>query len=191
HHGTGNGQTERAGCARPVTRRPQSRHSNTAKSRNVTSSSPRLLGEIAALLGLQLQGDPDTAITGLAALASAGPGKLSFCNGSRYLAELRATQASAVILRPEEAEHSPVPSLLTNNPYLAFARASQLFAPAPAHAPGVHPAAHVDPGAQLGEGVSVGPGACIGPDCVIGAGSRIGPGCVLGAGCRLGSNCTL
>lgn len=165
--------------------------SNTAKSGNVTSSSPRQLGEIAALLGLQLQGDPGTAITGLAALANAGPGRLSFCNGSRYLAELRATQASAVIVRPEDAEHCPTACLLAGNPYLAFARASQLFAPAPDHAPGIHPTAHVDAGAQLGEGVSVGPGASIGPDCVIGTGSRIGPGCVVGAGCRIGNNCTL
>jgi UDP-3-O-[3-hydroxymyristoyl] glucosamine N-acyltransferase len=36
------------------------------------------LGEIAARYGLELAGDPDEAVTGVAALGSATPGTLSF-----------------------------------------------------------------------------------------------------------------
>ncbi len=50
-------------------------------------------------------------------------------------------------------------------------------APTMAHV-GVHPSAHVDPRAELGE-VIVGPGASIGPDVVIGDGTVVGSGAVL------------
>lgn len=157
----------------------------------MTSSSFRLLGDIAALLELQLQGDASTRITGMGTLAKAGPAQLSFYNNSRYIAELRATRAAAVILRPADAIHSPVPCLLADNPYLAYARASRLFAVGMDTRPGVHPTAQVDPSLQLAEDVCVGPGASIGPDCTIAAGTRIGAGVVIGAGCRIGRDCVL
>lgn len=157
----------------------------------MTSSSSRQLGDIAALLGLQLQGDAGTNITGIGSLAHAAPGQLTFCTNNRYLAELRATRAAAVIVRPDEAGHCPTACLLADNPYLAYARASRLFASGPQVSAGIHPAAQVDPSAQLAEGVSVGPGACIGPDCEIGTGTRIGPGVVIGDGCRIGRDCVL
>lgn len=50
-------------------------------------------------------------------------------------------------------------------------------APSAAHI-GVHPSAHVDPRAELGE-VIVGPGAIIGSDVVIGDGTVVGAGAVL------------
>jgi len=55
----------------------------------------------------------------------------------------------------------------------------------------VHPAAFVDPRAQLGAGVVIEPGAVIGPDVRIGDGTRVGSHALVtgwttvGAGCRL------
>lgn len=50
----------------------------------------------------------------------------------------------------------------------------------------IHPAAHVDPDADLGEGVRVGPGAVIEAGVVVGDDSRIGPHAVLHRGATLG-----
>lgn len=56
----------------------------------------------------------------------------------------------------------------------------------------IHPAAHVAPGAALGDGVEVGPGAVVGSDVTVGAGTRIAAHAVLdgrttvGEGCRVG-----
>lgn len=50
----------------------------------------------------------------------------------------------------------------------------------------IHPAALVDPGARLDEGVEVGPFAIIGPNVEIGAGTWIGPHVVLRGPTRIG-----
>jgi UDP-3-O-[3-hydroxymyristoyl] glucosamine N-acyltransferase len=66
------------------------------------------------------------------------------------------------------------------------------FAPKPiTFAPGIHPSAVVDPGAQLGKRVSIQPlaiieaGARINDDTVIGAGSYVGHETVIGSACLI------
>ncbi|NLE34430.1 MAG: acyl-ACP--UDP-N-acetylglucosamine O-acyltransferase [Bacteroidales bacterium] len=51
--------------------------------------------------------------------------------------------------------------------------------------------AHIDPGAQLGEGVTVEPFATIYGDVVIGEGTWIGAGAVIYDGARIGRNCRI
>jgi len=51
---------------------------------------------------------------------------------------------------------------------------------------GVHPLAHVDPSARLGEGVTVGPFAVIGPGVEIGDGTEIGAGAQVQGPTRIG-----
>lgn len=51
--------------------------------------------------------------------------------------------------------------------------------------------AHIDPKAQLGEGVTVEPFATIYGDVVIGSGTWIGAGAVIYDGARIGSNCRI
>jgi UDP-N-acetylglucosamine acyltransferase len=50
----------------------------------------------------------------------------------------------------------------------------------------IHPAAVIDPGAELASGVSVGPYSIIGPDVVIGSGTAIGPHVVINGPTRIG-----
>ncbi len=163
----------------------------------MTDSTARTLGELAALLGLELQGRADIRITGLATLASAGPDQLSFYHNQRYYQDLLDTRAGVVILRPEAAAACKTAKLIAPNPYAAYARVSALFAFRDGTPPGVHPAAVIDPtasigaGAQLGPNVVVGAGVQIGANCRIGANCVIGPGCVLGEGCWLSPNVTL
>ncbi len=167
------------------------------------------LGELAETLGVHLDGDPEVRVSGLSTLALAGPQQLSFLANSKYLAQLEQTRAAAVILRPEQAAQCPVACLLSDNPYLTFARATALFAGEVPPAPGVHPSAVVAPdaridteaavgpnavieaGVTLGAGVIVGANVFIGADCHIGAGTRLHPGVVLYRGVRLGENCTI
>ena len=51
----------------------------------------------------------------------------------------------------------------------------------------IHPSAHVDPAARLGQGVQVGPFCWIGPDVEIGDGTRFGPHCSVQGPTRIGS----
>ncbi|MCD7099651.1 acyl-ACP--UDP-N-acetylglucosamine O-acyltransferase [Stenotrophomonas sp. MMGLT7] len=50
----------------------------------------------------------------------------------------------------------------------------------------IHPSAHVDPSAQLGEGVSIGAFTLVGADVQIGDGTRIGAHCTIDGPTRIG-----
>lgn len=172
----------------------------------MTASTVRTLGELAAELGLELRNgagaagadsiaaavDPASVrISGLATLATAGPGQLSFFHNERYLADLRGTHAAAVILREDALANCPVPALIAANPYAAYARVSALFAHHEPAASGTHPSAIIDLSARVAASASIGPHVVIGPDVTIGENCRIGANCTIGSGSSLGAECVL
>jgi UDP-3-O-[3-hydroxymyristoyl] glucosamine N-acyltransferase len=148
------------------------------------------LGDLAAQLGCQLEGDGEIEITRVATIDAAGPGDITFLANTKYAAELASTRASAVIVGPDD-RGSAAALLRTPNPYLAFARAVGLLNPAPRPAAGIHPTAIVDAAAVIGEGVSVGPYAVIGACARVGARSIVSAHCVIGEGAVLGADCHL
>jgi UDP-3-O-[3-hydroxymyristoyl] glucosamine N-acyltransferase len=75
-------------------------------------------------------------------------------------------------------------------PRRAFFAVAALFLPQPPP-PGLHPGAHVDPSAMLGEDVSIGPGAVIGAAAVIGARCVIAGGAQIGADVQIGDDCVI
>ncbi|MGA0805844.1 MAG: UDP-3-O-(3-hydroxymyristoyl)glucosamine N-acyltransferase [Pseudohongiellaceae bacterium] len=163
----------------------------------MTDSTVHTLGELAALLGLELQGRADIRVTGVATLAAAGPEQVSFYHNQRYFRDLATTQAAAVILRADAAGSCPVAKLIAENPYAAYAHLTSLFAWRDASAAGIHPsavihpAASISPSAVIGANVVIGPRASIGEACRIGANCVIEADCVLDAGCWLAPNVTL
>ncbi len=148
-------------------------------------SSSYTLAELAERFDLQVRGDDNTAISGVATLASAGPGQLSFLANPRYAAQLQSTAASAVVIGTEAAKACPQSALIARDPYLVFAKIAALFEKRPAATPGVHPTAVVAESAEVAEG------ACIGPHCVIEAGARIAEGAILGPHCIVGPDCVV
>ncbi|MSU69025.1 MAG: UDP-3-O-(3-hydroxymyristoyl)glucosamine N-acyltransferase [Opitutaceae bacterium] len=121
---------------------------------------------------LATRGSTSEVVRGLASLAAAGPGDLSFLGNPKYKSEVSATRASVVLL-PVGYSGEPSPGqlfLLVENPSVALARVcariERLLWPAPLA--GVHPSAVVAPGAMIA------PTATIGPLCVVEAGAQIG-----------------
>jgi UDP-3-O-[3-hydroxymyristoyl] glucosamine N-acyltransferase len=159
---------------------------------------PHPLARVAAAAGGGAEA-ADLVLTGVAPLQSAGPQDLSFLDNRRYLQALRETRAGAVIVHPDLAAAVPpgTRAIVTQEPYLGWARAATLFFPPPPAEPGVHPmaavaaGATVDPSAEVGPFVSIGAGAEIGPRCRLAPGTCIGPGVVLGADCRVGSGASI
>lgn len=140
-------------------------------------------------------------IRGIASLAEAAAGDLSFLGNAKYKPEVARSQASVVLL-PSDYAGDPRPDqlyLLVENPSVALARVcarleQQLW---PKPTPGVHPSA------IIGEGTAIASSATIGPLCVVEPGARIGEGvhleaqvfvgrrAVLGEGCWLGPGVVL
>ncbi len=98
------------------------------------------LADIARHLGVDFEGDDHQPIRGLATLKEAASDQVAFLANRAYLKDLATTQAAAVLLHPEHGKNCPVPRLEMENPYLGYAKLSQLFDPLPARdVPGIHP----------------------------------------------------
>ena len=145
------------------------------------------LGELAKTLELEFTGDSQAQITGLAPLGSAGIGQLSFFASKKYLAQLNSTQAQAVILAGEFSEQCPVDCLIANDPYAAFARATQLFDNSPKASAGIHPTAVIAADSEVHATASVGPYVIVEAGAFIGAGASIGASTFVGQGSRIGA----
>lgn len=138
-------------------------------------------------------------LIGVAPLQTAVPGEVSFLDNRKYIAALADTRAGAVIVHPDMAERVPptAVAIVTNEPYVAWARVAALFHPVPPARPGVHPSAVVAPDASIDISAEIGPLAVIGeraqigPRCCIGPSAIIGDGVVLGADCRIGAHASL
>ena len=156
-------------------------------------SGPHSVADIAHCLGAELAGTrlPERMINGLAPLQTAGPLEVSFLDNRRYVEQLAATKAGAVILHPEFMERVPAGTvaIVTPEPYAGWAKASSLFYPAGGAEAGVHPAAVVHPQAVIDPSAEIGPGAVVGAGAEIGAGSIIGALAVIGAGVVIGRAC--
>lgn len=165
------------------------------------------LAAIVAALGGELHGDGDQPITGLAPLESASPSQISFVSNPRYQKQLFSSLAACVIVSPalQEAALRRGACIVTDQPYLYFARLTQLWratlcaARPKQDAPAIHASAVVDPeasihpsarigalcvierGAQIGAGTELRPRVTVGEDCVVGARCLLHSGVVIGA----------
>ncbi len=148
--------------------------------------------EIVQWLGGEAREPADAGVkyTGVATLAEAGEGDISFVVDDKAAAEARASRAGMLIVSRAN-DVSGRPRVVVENVWKAIAALLDRLHPPPSSSPGVHPTAVVAESARLAEGVSVGPYAVIGERCEIGVGTRIGPHCSLESGCRLGRDCRL
>ncbi len=146
------------------------------------------LAEIASALGATLEnGDPNADITGVAGIEQAGLGQITFVANPKYAAAAKTTAASAVIV----AEDFPAIStgmLRSKNPYLAFAKAINLFYQAPRYEAGVHPTAVIAPTATIGKNAHVSAYVVIDDDVEIGSDAVLLPHVVIYRGARIGKH---
>lgn len=148
------------------------------------------LKELAEQLNGAVRGDGDVEITGVAGMEHAGPDQITFLANPKYAHKVKDTRAGAIIAAAGVGE-LPIPVLVSENPYLDFARALALFYQPPKPVAGVHPAAVVAATAELGEGVSIGPGAVVGEHVKIGPRTVLHALAVVYEGATIGADCIL
>ncbi len=166
------------------------------------------LKDITDRLGGELANVADKVkVSRVGSLDHAQAGSISFFNDTKYSAQLHATHASAIIIKPEHAQLTTLPCILTDNPYAYFAKVSQLLNPVPVLSSGIDASASVSKSAKiptncyvgahvtiesnvsLGEGVVVGPGSVIERDSVIGDNTLLEANVTIKHGTQVGKNC--
>ncbi len=154
----------------------------------------RSLGELAALVGGQVVGDASLTLDGVAQLDRAAPHQVAVFHHPRYRAELGPSHAGAVVVSPEVAGSPDVQGknlLVTDEPYLAFAKIVVAFHVEAAARPGVHASAVIDPTARVDPSAEIGPLVCLGTGVVVGPRSVLRAGVILEAEARVGADCLL
>jgi UDP-3-O-[3-hydroxymyristoyl] glucosamine N-acyltransferase len=131
------------------------------------------LSDVALKLSARLEGHPNTEIHGISGIESAEPGHITFLANRRYFPLLKSTRATAVLIEDgialdRDAGLPPLAALRTENPYLAFAHAIELFYQPPRYAPGIDPTAVIAKSAKIGEGAHIGPYCFVDEDAQIG-----------------------
>lgn len=130
------------------------------------------LGEIAKTLGCELRGPEEVEINAVAGIEEAGKEDLTFVSNPKYLPKIESTGAGAIILSAD-APVTSTPTLIAENPYLAFAQAIELFYQPPEPVPGIHPTA------SIADDVVMDGDYSIGANVVIGEGAQLGKNAVL------------
>jgi UDP-3-O-[3-hydroxymyristoyl] glucosamine N-acyltransferase len=136
------------------------------------------LKEIASRLSASVDGESSVEITGIATLEKAIEGELSFLANTKYYREAKTTFASAVIVA-NDCPSIDKPLLRHKNPYLAFAKAVELFYQPETQESKIHPTAWISDKAILGRDVS------------IGAYSYIAAGAIIKDDVKIGSHCSI
>jgi len=149
------------------------------------------LAELARLSGATLDGDGGVLIARVATLEGAGPGDIAFLANPRYRGQLACTRASAVIVSPEAAAATPLPKLVSPNPYATYARVAGILHPPEPSRPGVHATACVDPTARVASSASIGAYVVIGARAAIGERASVGAHGVVGDDAVLGDDVVL
>ncbi len=143
-----------------------------------------------------VEGAGVTSLSGIASLAEAGPGDLSFLGNDKYREQVPQTRAGVVLL-PPGYQGSPARGqvfIRVEKPSYALALVCGVIERMlwPGARPGVHASAVVADGVVIPADASVGPlavvesGAVIGAGCVLAARAHVGRHAILGADCHVG-----
>lgn len=168
-----------------------------------------LLKDLAAQLGVEYTGDGDCEINAVATLRNAIDGEISFLANPKYKDQVEGCRASALIVRKELSKSLDKPCLISDNPYLIYAKATQILYPKLNVSSGISKNAYIAQGVIIGKDCVISANASIEPNCVIGDRVSIGAGVVLCSGsiigdgaiiypnatvykdCRVGKNCII
>ena len=152
---------------------------------------PATLGELSRVSGARLEGDADCKISSVNTLMLAKEGEISFLSNRHYAHQLPQTNASAVILSEEDFNNCPTNSLVSETPYLAYAKIANHLYPS-TKLPG-----YIDESAVFGaecnidDSSSISANVVVGNNVVVRAGTYIGPGCVIEDNVEIGENTSL
>ncbi|WP_449245199.1 UDP-3-O-(3-hydroxymyristoyl)glucosamine N-acyltransferase [Desulfobacca acetoxidans] len=150
----------------------------------------KTLKELAQLVGGECRGPEDLPLSGINAIDQAGPHEITFVTRPKFARRVEQSCAGAFIVSPHLG-HLGRPLLITDDPYLAYAKIAEVFAPPLWRWPGVSNQAYLGNACRLGEQVSIAPFVWIGDNVSLGDRAILLPGVVVGNGVSIGADVVL
>lgn len=147
-------------------------------------------GELAKLIGAQLEGDPNVQVSGVSSPERAQADDLIYLEAPKHRERAAASRAGCVVAHPG-VRLAGKTVLEAANPKLAFAKAGRELAVTPTPRAETHATAIIAPDAKIGANVSIGPYVVIEPEAEIGYGTMIEAFCYIGRRARVGEKCRL
>ncbi len=149
------------------------------------------LGQLSEKFGLELHGDSSLEVFGIAPIEKATLSQVSFLENTRYQKYLAETNAGVVVLSKIYADQCKSNYLISETPYLAYAKIAELFVEKDVPECGIHPTAIVDASAMIDASAAIGPYVVIGKEVRIAANVIIGAGSYIGSRVQIGENTLL
>ena len=149
---------------------------------------------LAQLLGGQIEGNPESTVSGFGKIESAVSGQLSFLANPKYEDYLYTCQASIVIVNQSLTLRKPVSATLirVSDAYAAFAKLLALYEEQQKkNKAGIQSPCYIDPSATISDAVFIGAFSYVGENATIGEGTQVHPQVFIGEGVRIGKNCVL
>ncbi len=145
------------------------------------------LGELAEYVGGRVIGNKRVKISSVGSIDEAVEGQITFIASPRYLSKLNQTKASAIIV-PPQVEQAKKALLVSENPYLAWAKIATMLSPEPQVSREVASSAIIASSAKLGRDLSIYPFVYVGERVELG--DRVGllPGVWVGDDSRIGED---
>ncbi|MCI5050443.1 MAG: UDP-3-O-(3-hydroxymyristoyl)glucosamine N-acyltransferase [Rickettsiales bacterium] len=153
---------------------------------------PFSLTQLAEWTGIELDQSvsSDVTVNDVAPLDRAGAEEVSFFDNSKYLEQFKQSSAGVCFVKPKFVKDAPdgMVTLVTPDPYRAYALIAQRFYPFTPIEEEISPNAFIHETASIGSGCCIATGAYIGKNVQIGDNCMIGPNAVLYDGVIIGKD---
>ena len=146
------------------------------------------LQDLALKVKGRLVGEPTTEIHSISTIQNASSGCISFLANPKYKKFLSATQASAVIIGPENEFDLRGSGIIVDDPYAAYAIISSMFIIFKNPYEDMEKNFTVHESSIIDDSAILGPNVYIGPNCIVGANSIIHANCSLVMNVEIGQN---
>jgi len=138
------------------------------------------LKELANATDSTLVGDENCLVDNLSSIKNSSKSSITFLSNNKYASSLKSSKAAAVIVNNDFQDDKKFNYLKTEDPYLAYAKISNLFEDdSDIKIPFIHKSSVISEKAIVHKDVYIGSNCYIGPNC------NIGPNVIIHSNCSL------
>ncbi|MGL4518363.1 MAG: UDP-3-O-(3-hydroxymyristoyl)glucosamine N-acyltransferase [Phocaeicola sp.] len=138
-------------------------------------------------------GDENVTVHTFAKIEEGVPGAISFLSNPKYESYIYETKSTIVLVNHDFVPEKEIGATLikVKNAYESLAKLMSLYEMSKPKRVGIHPLAHIDPTATIGENVYIGPFVCIEQGAKIGDSTIIHAQATVGHNVEIGENCII